>query len=122
MRTTIEITAPALDAYKRMTARYSIKNAVSAAIMALAKMTPEERESQIDEAVFMPEDKIKDAAELILSAEPFEVIKILGQNEQKILNELRMVLGPSAADVVKRAEVDAAEKKGSRSRKNAKPA
>jgi len=64
MRTTIHITEKARTAYIRMIRRYGIRAAVSAGIILLDRLTPEERENIIDEAnSISPLDSAKKAAQ-----------------------------------------------------------
>ena len=49
-RTTIEISDSVRDIYEKLKKRYNIRSVVSAGVLLLSRLSPEEREKVIDEA------------------------------------------------------------------------
>lgn len=100
-RTTIEIAEAAKAAFQRMIARYGIRLSVSAGIILLDKLSPQDREAVIDEVVLsaknqktkpinnLPNQNLKDSVDNIGY---FVKFKLLSPEEKQLLAQLQQTL------------------------------
>ena len=95
-KSSFEIMPSVAELYHQMVSRYGIRMAVSAGILALSKLTPEEREVLVDEVAADEryEKNIQTAVETICSVEPAEIIKFCDAEDSAALAKLRAALAP----------------------------
>ena len=137
-RTSIEIAHEIRAVYDRLTRRYGIRNAISAGLLLLDRLTPAEREKVIDEtkrlaSLPVRQTGLREALAVVKRAAAAELpgatVKILSSEDAALLDSVRQMLeagegtpDEEAADVIAAAEAATEARRQRRHRKPSKSA